>query len=416
METNTQVKIVDSNIKSSILKNSKFIFAFSANILTGLAFSAYSLTEVWYVVNKLGLGNLVGVVMMVTAIPGLLFMLLGGIVTDRFSKSKIMVVANGLRVVLIAILLAILQLDLLNLFVLLVFAFLFGTLDAFFWPANASLIPVIVKKEQIGRANAIVRGAYQIAMMLGPVIAAFIIAGFSFKGAFLTIGIFLLLSCVLLLCIKIKVSEVSITENSNIIDQAREGISIVKKSSILLSFIMVLIFTNLFFVGPVGAGTSVVVHDMLHGDATILGFLDSGWAAGLLTGSIIIAILNPRRKRGMLTLILVLLQGLLTIVFSYSTNVLASLLVVYIMGICTSMINIPVFSFVQENTEREKLGRVMSLFTMASNGLLPLSLSIIATALSFGVPISSLLFTSGLILVVFCIYIAITNTELFRID
>ncbi|MDN4595195.1 hypothetical protein [Polycladomyces subterraneus] len=72
-----------------------------------------------------------------------------------------------------------------------------------------------------------------------------------------------------------------------------------------------------------------------------------------------------------------------------------------ILGACISLINIPVISLVQEQTEKEKIGRVMSLSTMVSMGLIPISYGAVSGLLSTGIPISWILLFSGCVLFLF---------------
>ncbi len=83
---------------------------------------------------------------MVTMIPRVLLMTVGGVWADRFKRSKIMVVSSFMRCLLIFIMITLLHLYLLNLWSLLVFALLFGILDSFFSPANQSLLPLQSQK------------------------------------------------------------------------------------------------------------------------------------------------------------------------------------------------------------------------------------------------------------------------------
>jgi DHA3 family macrolide efflux protein-like MFS transporter len=57
-------------------------------------------------------------------------------------------------------------------------------LDAFFWPANSSLLPNIVDKQQLVRGNSIIQTTNQLCFVLGPALAAIFIKFASFEVSF----------------------------------------------------------------------------------------------------------------------------------------------------------------------------------------------------------------------------------------
>lgn len=115
--------------KFALLKNKSFLFIWLSSIFTSLASSMYTLIASWYVVKKLGAGEISGIVLMVTSIPRLLLMPIGGVVADRFKRSQIMIVSGSTRALLIFIMALCMMTNALSIPLLLVFAFLFGTLE-----------------------------------------------------------------------------------------------------------------------------------------------------------------------------------------------------------------------------------------------------------------------------------------------
>ncbi len=83
---------------NKLSSNKKFVRFMFAHTLQGLVFTAFAVTEQWYVVNELNASVWLGVVMMATAFPRLIFMLMGGALTDRFSNVKIILFSNFSRI------------------------------------------------------------------------------------------------------------------------------------------------------------------------------------------------------------------------------------------------------------------------------------------------------------------------------
>jgi MFS transporter, DHA3 family, macrolide efflux protein len=388
---------------SGLLKNKNFFLVFFSTIFISISFSAYLVAEQWYVVNQLGLEASLGLVMMATILPRLFFMILGGVLTDRISATKVMAASTFLRGFVLIGMLVMFLTNYLNIEFLIFFALLFGILDALFWPANNSIIPTIVSAEHLTRANSIMRTAYQLSMMLGPMLAGYLIMYASYSTIFGVIAILLFISSLMLLFI--KGSKPLNKKKDSVLGQIKEGFIYVKKSPSHLRFITLLIMTNLLFIGPVSIGTPIIVTNNLGGSSTSLASLSSAWAGGLVVGAIITGILNLKKNRGKLTVFLLISQGILMFLFGLIEELGFAIVVVLLMGLVTSMVNIPIYSFIQEITKKDLLGRVMSLFSIGSLGLVPLSYLIVSLLLSAGINIQYILWTSGLILSCYCILV-----------
>ncbi len=103
----------------------------------------------WLVLKLTGDPLAMGLVLAVAGIPSALFMLVGGAFTDRFSSRQIMLGSFLSRFVLISLLAGLVLTGIIKLWMLYAFAFLFGLVDAFYYPALNSSVPQLneTKKE-----------------------------------------------------------------------------------------------------------------------------------------------------------------------------------------------------------------------------------------------------------------------------
>ena len=88
----------------------------------------------WLTLQLTGSGLALGTVLMVGAIPRALFMLFGGVLSDRLSPRRIMIVSNISRGLLVTVIASIVFLDIVDLWHLYALSVAFGTADAFFHP------------------------------------------------------------------------------------------------------------------------------------------------------------------------------------------------------------------------------------------------------------------------------------------
>ncbi|MGU3373144.1 MFS transporter [Bacillus mycoides] len=396
----------------SLFKNRAFLFLWLSSTSSSLALSTYLFAEQWYVIRALGQESVLGIVMMVTLIPRVLLMTVGGVWADRFKRSKIMLVSSFTRFLLVFVMITLLHLHLLNLWSLLFFALLFGILDAFFSPANQSLLPLLVPKEMLTRSNSFIQTSNQVAMFAGPMIGGWIITVSSFSVLFLFVACFLLITSAFTLCIKEKNSSPS-SKQASTRQELLEGFQYVWNMPFLKSILFILMTINVLFFGPLLMGIPLLASEVLHGKAVEVSFLQSSYQGGMLGGALLIGLLNIRKNRGLSILILISFLGIFLSLLGQMYVLWQGILLLVMMGFMSSMINVPLVSIIQENSETDKLGRVMSFVNASSNGLVPLSYAVVSICLTFGTSISNILLCCGLLITILSI-LFITKYKIVR--
>lgn len=111
-----------------------------------------------------------------SSIPALLFLLVGGAVADRFPRTFVLVVAHLGAAVTQGIVAAILLTDSYHLGALVAMAALNGTFLAFTSPALRGILPQLVDRAALQRANSARATSRNIAKVVGPTIAAVLTA------------------------------------------------------------------------------------------------------------------------------------------------------------------------------------------------------------------------------------------------
>ena len=106
----------------------------------------------WQVLVLTGSGTAMGAVLIAETIPRVLFLLLGGVVADRFSRRKVMIWSDSVRGIAVAAIAVLGQLNVLALWHLIVLGAIFGMASAFFFPAYQSIPPQLVDAEQLPSA------------------------------------------------------------------------------------------------------------------------------------------------------------------------------------------------------------------------------------------------------------------------
>ncbi|KZE68742.1 hypothetical protein AWM68_00225 [Fictibacillus phosphorivorans] len=384
----------------SLFKQRSFLFIWAITICSSFSISIFQFSQSWYVVKTLDKEASLGIVFIAANVPRILFMAIGGVLADRVSRTKILFVSNLLRTVLLIGLLIMLATGHLSLLSFIVFGLFFGALDAFVWPANGSLLPNVVDQSQLTRANSVIQTTQQSSLILGPMIGGLLVA--SSGGYFLSFGVpavMLLLSAVLAFLLNVPASENSGSKKSGMWQSIKEGLDVVKSSAFLKALFLSTIFLNVFVVGPLMMGLPIFVKNVLNGSALDFSFIEGSMAAGMLISSVVIGILNMKKRRGLMVTLSLFTMNLFFFLFSQSSSLFTCMLAIFFIGITFPATNIPLISAVQSSVDKKLLGRLMGLLTMASMGLAPLSLAATSMLISYGFTIDKIMAGGALSLI-----------------
>src|SRR5512139_1916353 len=156
---------------SNVLQNRNFRMLWIGEGISLLGDQFYMIALPWLVLSLTGNALAVGTVFALAGIPRALFMLVGGALTDRFTPRKLMINSNLARMVLTGLLAALVATDLIQLWMLYALALFFGLADAFFFPAQTSIVPQLVDKDQLQQGNAVIQGTATWSLLVGPILA-----------------------------------------------------------------------------------------------------------------------------------------------------------------------------------------------------------------------------------------------------
>jgi MFS family permease len=150
-----------------------------------LADQAFLVALTWLVLRVSGSGVEMGTVLAVASLPGILLMPVGGVISDRFSPTPVLLLANAVRTLLLSGLAALVLLGATQLWHVYAIAGALSAMDALYYPASMAIIPTVVEKARLGAANALIQGAEQVSGVAGPAIAASTVAFLGLGSSFL---------------------------------------------------------------------------------------------------------------------------------------------------------------------------------------------------------------------------------------
>jgi len=116
-----------------------------------------------------------GIVLAANMIPTLVLLLVGGAVADRVSRRTVLIATNLSSAVLMVAMAVILIMDRYDLFVIAGIALGSGAVNAFAQPALRGIVPELVRRQDLQRANALLASSQNTVRILGPAIASVLV-------------------------------------------------------------------------------------------------------------------------------------------------------------------------------------------------------------------------------------------------
>jgi DHA3 family tetracycline resistance protein-like MFS transporter len=158
--------------------------------LVAMAWEAYTLSDTPTALSLLGIAM---------AVPLLALLLVGGIASDRYNRRRVMLTADALRALLLALIGTLALSGALRLWQMLAMVAIYGAAQAFFDPASDAILPELLPAEQLGQANALDQLVRPLALrMAGPALGGLLVGTLGPGAAFLADAATFLISAVAL--------------------------------------------------------------------------------------------------------------------------------------------------------------------------------------------------------------------------
>ncbi len=325
--------------------------------------------ESWLVLNLTGSAFYLGLTGFLGELPILLFSLIGGVAADRAERRKMLLASQYVQMGCAFILTFLVYFHAIRIEYLLILVFTVGTARSFGGPAYQALIPSLVKHEALSNAIALNSIQFNLARVIGPIVAALALAKVGVALCFALNGVSFLAVIVSLYMISASFKPIATTDS--VWTELRKGFQFVKTKGALWQ-LSVLGFISAFCGIPLVTLLPVFAKDIFKTGATGYSTMMSVSGAGAVTGALLYASLARKNKPGQSTLWAQLVFSVLLMTFALSRHLILSYIVLFFAGVCLIGLFASITSLVQLTTVEEMRGRVMSIFMLAFRGGMPL--------------------------------------------
>jgi MFS family permease len=316
----------------------------------------------WHVYDVTHQPVALGLVGLVRIVPVVGLSLVSGLAADRFDRRRLMLFTQTGMAVCAALLGLLAVSGVKAVWPIYLLAALSSAFGAFDLPARQSLIPNLVPREDLSNAFSVNSTMMQAASVVGPAMAGTVIAQAGVQWAYWFNAASFLAVIVALLAMHVRPTIAKADRPAVSVGAALEGLRFVRHTPIILST-MLLDFIATFF-SSANALLPIYAEDILHVGPAGYGWLYAAAAVGAVVAAFILTFVRTINRQGPVLIIAVLIYGLATVLFGFSTVFVAAFLALACTGAADTVSMVIRSTMRQLNTPDNLRGRMVSVNMM----------------------------------------------------
>lgn len=339
--------------------------------IAGSMLSSFAL-GVW-VYQKTGSATELALITLFATLPGILVSPLAGALVDRWDRRKTIILAECALSLTILTLALLLQLERLEVWEIYLGTAINAIILAFLRPAYAVITPLLVPKEQLGRATGIGQASFAAGQLIGPILAGVLVTTIKIQGVLVIDYLSFFFPIITLLSVRIPRPE-STPESANtkgsVWREALYGWTYIQARPGLVGILLLFAVIN-FSSGIISVLVTPLV--LSFSSPIALGALNSIAGVGLLAGSITMGIWGGPKRRILGVIGFMVLCGLFAMLGGLRASI--PLLTIAAFGYFFSMPLIAGCTTViwQSKIALDVQGRTIAMSTMVMTSTLPLA-------------------------------------------
>jgi MFS family permease len=365
------------------LRYRDFRLLFAGQLVSLVGDAAFLTALGWRTFTLVGSGRF-GIVLVCQATGLLTTLLIGGALADRTSRRRMMIVSDIARFAAVGALAAVDATGHLGFTTIIVLATLMGLGDGLFYPAFGGMVPLVVEPGAIPSANSLIGVARWGSLLVGPALAAGIYGQTGSSAVFAIDAASFLLSASLLSLSRPRAVEAAVSEGTlrEILAGARYVARIpwLWVTIVLFSVVLMLQFAPQQVLMP------KLIHQHFGLGVGAYGLLTSLLGVGTVAGTLVFGQLQPRRRRGLVSYVIWLVNSLAIAGMALSPWFSLACAFAVFRGFCLGFAIAVWETMMMELVPPHLLSRVVSLDFFGSFGLMPVGLALAAAVSGLAAP------------------------------
>jgi DHA3 family tetracycline resistance protein-like MFS transporter len=358
------------------LRHRDFRLLWSGMCVSLLGDGVFLVAMAWQVYALSNAPTALGVVGIAMTVPTIAFLLIGGALSDRLDRRRIMLMADLVRGLTVGLMALLSLTGALELWHMVMLVGVYGAGTAFFAPAFDAIVPDVLPAEELAQANSLDQFVRPLALRLaGPAVGGLLIDAVGVGSAFALDAASFAISAVALLAMRTRIPARGASGGS-MLGEIRAGFSYIRRHVWLWATFASAAVAYLLFMGPAEVLLPYIVKNALGGSAADLGLVFAAGGLGSLGCAVVMGQRGlPRRDITFMyvvwTLATVAVAG-----YGLAVSVWQLMLASLAFNALETAGTIVWATAKQRHVPAELLGRVSSLDWLISIGLLPLSFAL----------------------------------------
>lgn len=350
------IKINDQPSATSLTHNSAYVLLWIGQFISQMGDRLVMVALPWLIHQRTGSTLGTGAILAIYTVPYVLLGPLAGVLVDRWNKRLVMILADLLRAGTVLLIPIVAARSVAGVFAL---AFTMASAAVFFDPCKLAILPDIVKKKALLRANSMLAIGENVTEVLGYGAAGLLLAYVPIPTAFHIDGLTFMASALALLLMRYQAPPrlPGSPHGLSVSRELRQGLQFLSRHRGLRAN------TVMSIVAAAGSGatyplTFFLAIRILKGGTVAFGALEAALAIGYLAGSVAIAALARRIRKGIAMLLGFGLTGVCFMTVAAVQTVWIAALPYMVAGAANACALLAVDTYVQEVTPEPLRGRV----------------------------------------------------------
>ena len=413
---------VISTNKENVFHNKNFFLAFLGALVSELGFVLYNFAVGFYILEITGNNAFIqGLYLAVSGLSMLVATPFGGVFSDRYNKARIMYICDYLRgatIIIATVLMLIFKNAGAHVAILFVLGIIGNVISGIFVPSAESLLPIIVKEEQLQQANSYNAMKTAFEGIIGIILAGILYSILPIHILFFIVGLCYVISGESEMFIKYKkeVIKEKITVNIALKDmktgldyiRTKKGITVLLVAMLFINFFFAPVMNNLipyFIKTDVAYAPSYLFDSFLKPEMWSSAF-NLCYGLSSFVGAAVLSTRFHDEKCGKKTAhrICVIAIVMLSMTVSYialvktgvSLNAFLGVLCLIgiILGTLIACVNIPTTTALMRMVDKNMMGKVSSITSIGAQGMVPIASVLAGLILKYMGSASLLMFCS----------------------
>jgi len=371
---------IPASWRSGVLAVRSFRLLTGGQLASTMGDYCYAVALPWLVLSTHGGPVLLGAVLACYGVPRTALISVGGVLTDKVGARTIMLSADVLRCVLVAVMALLATHHVATLATLGPLAALIGAGEGLYIPASFTILPSLLEPSQLAAGNGVSQSAIRAGSLLGPALGGALVATAGSGPAFAVDAGSFAVSALSLALIPGRRRKKAASAKPRGVPSASDAVSqlglldLLRRSRAMQVFIIVIIVANLTGGGLVGVALPALAHARYGAGG--YGALLACLAAGGLAGTLLSARTGNLRKPTIVATLGFAVYGVAICLIPYLGGEAGAAAALVVFGGTQGLSNSIFFTAGQRWTPPHVLGRVMAMMMTCTYGTYPASVAL----------------------------------------